>query len=116
MGAAVCSIISKYVFGLLKVPNLKFVSQNEDKTYSEVCCDRYTGKLLIDPKIFGTYNFYSDDGEAMVDGNLPTDGVHHDMDVVPHKVYGSNYKHISKGIPIDYYDDERNPVPIILDL
>lgn len=110
--AIVRSIISMIFLGLWKVPNLKFISQNEDKTYSEACCNRYTGELLLDPQYFGTYNFCKDDGEAMVDGNLPTGGDHEKLDVIPHDEYGANYKHIAKGIPVGYYDNR--PTPIIL--
>lgn len=110
--AAVRAIISNILCGLFKVPNLKFISKNADGTFSEVCCNRYTGKIVLDPQIFGTYNFCKDTPNAMDDGKLPNATEHKQMDVIPHEKYGGNYKHVAKGIPVGYYDNR--PVPSIL--
>jgi len=88
---------------ILKVPNLKFISPNNaDGKFSEVCANRYTGELVIDQQILGTYNFCSleDAPNAMKDGKLPTTGMHNTMDVVPHNEYGASYRHIAKGMEI----------------
>jgi hypothetical protein len=98
--AAVRSIFSNLVCGIGQVPNVKFISPNEDKTYSEVVANRYTGELEMNPQIFGTYNFCTDAPNAMNEGNLPLDGEHRKFDVIPHEEYGGNYKHIAKGIPV----------------
>jgi len=82
----------------LKVPNLKFISPNADGRYSEVCANRYTGELVIERKIMGTYNFASDAPDAMKDGKLPTTGEHDTLDVVPHNEYGGKYRHIAMGM------------------
>lgn len=82
----------------LKVPNLKFISPNADGRYSEVCANRYTGELVIERKIMGTYNFASDAPDAMKDGKLPTTGEHDVLDVIPHNEYGGKYRHIAKGM------------------
>jgi hypothetical protein len=58
----------------LKVPNLKFISPNADGRYSEVCANRYTGELVVDQKIIGTFNLATDAPDAMKDGKLPTTG------------------------------------------
>jgi hypothetical protein len=87
---AVCSNV---LMGVGKVPNLKFTSKNEDgRTYSEVCCNRYTGELIVDQKLLGTLNFVSNNDSKK--GHVRTD-------VVPHSEYGWDYKHVAKGIPID---------------
>ena len=93
----------------LKVPNLKFISPNKDTgLYSEVCANRYTGELVIEQKIMGTFNFATDAPDAMKDGKLPTTGKHDTLDVIPHNEYGGNYLHIAKGIPIGSI--EKGPV------
>jgi hypothetical protein len=92
----------------LKVPNLKFISPNADGRYSEVCANRYTGELVIDQKLMGTFNFATDAPDAMEDGKLPTTGEHDLLDVIPHNEYGGNYKHIAKGIKTG--DLDKGPV------
>jgi hypothetical protein len=90
--AVLRAISSKMCCGLGKVPNMKFLSKNRDgRTFSEVCCNRYTGELVIDPKFMGTLNFVAN-SESMK-GHVRTD-------VTPHTKYGYNYKHIARGIPI----------------
>ena len=110
--AAFRAIFSNIFCGLFKVPNLKFISLNADGTFSEVVCNRYTGKLILDPNLFGTYNFCKDAPNAMEEGKLPTTGEHRQLDVIPHEKYGGNYKQVAKGIPVGYYDDK--PVPSVL--
>merc|ERR1711933_409349 len=52
------SIVDGLIFCIdFPVPNMKFISINDDGTWSEVICDRYTGELIVDPKYFGTSNF-----------------------------------------------------------
>jgi hypothetical protein len=92
----------------LKVPNLKFISPNADGRYSEVCANRYTGELVIDQKIIGTFNLATDAPDAMKDGKLPTTGEHDTWDVIPHNEYGGKYKQIAKGIEIGSL--EKGPV------
>ena len=94
------------------VPNMKFISINDDGTWSEVVCCRYTGELIVDPRIFGTSNFCTDASNGMKTGSLTTKE-HVKWDVVPHEKYGHNYKHIAKGIPVGYYDGDI-PHPVIL--
>jgi hypothetical protein len=87
------AVFSNVFMGAGKVPNLKFTSKNEDgRTYSEVCCNRYTGELIVDQKLLGTLNFVSNNDSKK--GHVRTD-------VVPHSEYGWDYKHVAKGIPID---------------
>jgi len=65
------------VLPFCKVPNLKFISPNANNgMYSEVCANRYTGELVIEQKIMGTFNFATDAPDAMKDGKLPTTGEH----------------------------------------
>ena len=96
--SALRSIVSKYFFGLFKVPNLKFIRKTyQDKGISEVVVNRYNGTLITDPLIFGTFNFchasdYEED--VMSNGNLPSSGLHKTRDIDPHEKYGANYKHI----------------------
>lgn len=92
----------------LKVPNLKFISPNADGMYSEVCANRYTGELVIDQKLMGTFNFCKDAPDGMKDGKLPTTGEHDTLDVIPHKEYGGNYLYIAKGMPTGSI--EKGPV------
>jgi len=96
------------VIPIFKVPNLKFVSPNKDGRYSEVCANRYTGELVIEQKIIGTYNYATDAPDAMKDGKLPTTGEHDTLDVIPHNEYGWNYLYIAKGIEIGSL--EKGPV------
>ena len=60
---------------------MKFISENDDKTWSEVICNRYTGELVVDPRIIGTGNWGAS-------GSL--DHVH--KDVQPHEKYGTYVK------------------------
>lgn len=83
------------------MPNLKFISPNGDGRYSEIVANRYTGELVIEQKIVGTYNFACDAPDAMVDGKLPTTGEHNLLDVVTHNEYGHGYKHLAKGIKLE---------------
>ena len=99
--------LGKYI-PFLKVPNLKFISPNANGMYSEICANRYTGELVIDPKLFGTFNLCTDAPDGMKDGKLPTTGEHDTFDVVPHKEYGANYLHVAKGIPVGSL--EKGPV------
>ena len=85
----------------LKVPNLKFISPNADGRYSEIIANRYTGELVIEQKIMGTFNLATDAPDAMVDGKLPTTGEHDLLDVVPHNEYGGGYRHIAKGVKLE---------------
>ncbi|KAL3926398.1 MAG: hypothetical protein SGARI_005626, partial [Bacillariaceae sp.] len=94
------------------VPNMKFISINEDGTWSEVICNRYTGELIVDPKYFGTSNYCTDAPNGMKTGALTT-AEHVALDVKPHEKYGAKYKHIGKGLPVGYYDGDI-PHPIIL--
>ena len=96
--AAIRSIISNSLFGLFKVPNLKFIRENEDGYISEVVVDRYTGHLITDPTTFGTFNFcrnedYLED-DIMANGNLPSTGAHKTYDIDPHELWGSKYLHV----------------------
>lgn len=100
------------IFPCCKVPNLKFISPNDDGRYSEVCANRYTGELVIDQKIIGTFNFCTDVPDAMEVGNLPSSGEHDTMDIIPHNKYGGHYRHIAKGIEIGSLESG----PVILDL
>ena len=95
------------VIPFLKVPNLKFISPNADGKYSEMCANRYKGELVTDQKIIGTFNFCTDAPDAMKDGKLPTTGEHYDLDIVPHEVYGGDYKHIAVGIKIQSNNTDR---------
>lgn len=88
-------------FGLGKVPNLKFISPNADGRYSEICANRYTGELVIDQKIMGTFNLATDAPDAMVDGKLPTTGEHDTLDVKPHEMYGGLYRHVAVGLELE---------------
>ena len=110
--AAARSIFSSVFFGLWQVPNLKFISLNKDKTYSEVVANRYTGELVMDPQIFGTYNFCTDEPLGIQNGQLGTDGEHKKFDIIPHEEYGGNYKHIAKGIPVGSLEK----APVILEV
>lgn len=106
------SIVDAAIFCIdFPVPNLKFISQNEDGTYSEAICNRYTGELIVDPVYFGTSNYCKDE-DGMKTGKL-TSNDHFVMDVKPHEMYGPHYKHIAKGIPVGYYDGDI-PHPVIL--
>lgn len=107
------SIIDALIFCVdFPVPNMKFISINNDGTWSEVICNRYTGELIVDPKYFGTANFCCDCPNGMKTGSLATKE-HVNLDVKTHEMYGCNYKHIAKGIPVGYYDGHR-PHPVIL--
>eukprot|EP00957_Ditylum_brightwellii_P049506 3754667-Ditylum_brightwellii.AAC.1 len=95
----------------LKVPNLKFISPNTGEGpagYSEICANRYTGELVIEQSIMGTFNFVSDAPDAMNKGGLPTTGDHKINDIDPHNQYGGIYAHIAKGIPVGSL--EKGPV------
>lgn len=92
----------------LKVPNLKFISPNKDGRYSEVIANRYTGELVIEQKIMGTFNLCTDAPDGMVAGKLPTDGEHKKWDIDPHNMYGGGYKQIAKGIDVGSVD--KGPV------
>jgi hypothetical protein len=80
--AAARSIFSSILCGVGQVPN------------------RYTGELVMDPQIMGTFNFCTDEPLGMQNGTLGTDGEHKKFDITPHEEYGGNYKHIAKGIPV----------------
>ncbi|KAL7538813.1 hypothetical protein ACHAXR_008801, partial [Thalassiosira sp. AJA248-18] len=95
--------LSKFI-PFLKVPNLKFISPNEDGRYSEVIANRYTGEL----KIIGTFNLCTDAPDGMIDGKLPTDGEHKKWDIDPHNMYGGGYKQVAKGIDVGSVD--KGPV------
>tara|TARA_Y100001970_G_C14081210_1_gene774810 strand:+ start:387 stop:1055 length:669 start_codon:yes stop_codon:yes gene_type:complete len=102
--AAIRSLIAKRTFGFLKVPNLTFKKENEDLTSSEVVVNRYDGKMVLDPKIFGTYNFgkttdYKDENGNDINFNtwiMPPTGSHDVFDIIPHHKFGGNYKHVGK--------------------
>ena len=70
------------------VPNIKFISMNDDKTWSEAICNRYTGELVVDPRYFGTANFCTDCPDGMEKGALSTQE-HVKKDVKPHQKYGT---------------------------
>jgi len=107
------SIVDAVIFCVdFPVPNMKFISINEDGTYSEVICNRYTGELIVDPKYFGTSNFCTDAPNGMKTGSLTTKE-HVLYDVKTHEKYGCNYRHIAKGIPVGHYDGDI-PHPVIL--
>jgi hypothetical protein len=99
--------LSKFM-PFLKVPNLKFISPNEDGRYSEVIADRYTGELVIVQKIMGTFNLCTDAPDGMIAGKLPTDGEHKKWDIDPHNMYGGGYKQVAKGIDVGSVD--KGPV------
>lgn len=100
--AFINSILDCVIFCVdFPVPNMKFISENDDKTWSEVICNRYTGELVVDPRIIGTGNWGAS-------GSL--DHIHKDMQ--PHEKYGAHYRHIYKGMDIHYYDNR--PLPVIL--
>jgi hypothetical protein len=98
--AFIRGITSAALFGIGKVPNLKFISPNKDKTYSEIVANRYTGELVIDQQLMGTYNYAKDAPDAMEIGNLSSRGEHNTFDIIPHTAYGGTYKHIAKDIPV----------------
>jgi len=107
------SIVDMVIFCVdFPVPNMKFISLNEDQTWSEIVCNRYTGELIVDPAYFGTSNFCTDAPNGMKNGKLNTTE-HVLWDVKTHTKYGWGYKHITKGIPCGYYDGSR-PHPVIL--
>jgi hypothetical protein len=114
MGAICHSIIDAVIFCVdFPVPNMKFISENEDKTWSEVVCSRYTGELIVDPMYFGTANFCCDCPFGMKTGSLATKQ-HVNMDVMTHEMYGCGYTYIAKEIPVGYYDSPDHPHPVIL--
>lgn len=88
------------VLPFLEVPNLKFLSPNTDGRFSEICANRYTGELVIDQQLLGTFNFCTDAPDAMTKVKLPTTGEHDELDIIPHKEYGGNYQHIAKDLPV----------------
>lgn len=94
------------------MPNLKFISPNADGKFSEICANRYTGELVIDQKILGTFNLCTDVSvaDAFKDGKLPAarTGEHYTLDMQPHDVYGGTYKHVAKGIKVG--ELEKGPV------
>jgi len=107
------SLVDMLIFCVdFPVPNMKFISINEDQTYSEVIANRYTGELIVDPKYFGTSNYCTDADKGMRTGSLTTKE-HVKFDVKTHEKYGAGYKHIAKGIPVGHYDGDR-PHPVIL--
>lgn len=108
--AIIRSLFSSVFFGLGKVPNLKFISKNANGTHSEICANRYTGELIVSPEIMGTYNFATDEPDAMETGNLSASGEHKTKDIITHEEYGANYKHIAKGIPVGSFDDGKAPI------
>jgi hypothetical protein len=110
--AAARSIFSSILCGVGQVPNVKFISLNEDHTYSEVVANRYTGELVMDPQIMGTYNFCTDEPLGMQNGALGIDGEHKKFDIIPHEEYGGNYKHIAKGIPVG----SLKKAPVVLEV
>ena len=107
------SIVDMLIFCVdFPVPNMKFISLNEDGNWSEVICNRYTGELIVDPEYFGTSNFCQDCPKGMKTGSLASKQ-HVMMDVQTHEKYGCGYKHIAKGIPVGHYDGDI-PHPVIL--
>mmetsp|Transcript_28316 Transcript_28316/g.32554 ORF Transcript_28316/g.32554 Transcript_28316/m.32554 type:complete len:187 (-) Transcript_28316:125-685(-) len=92
----------------IRNPNLKFISPNADGRYSEVCANRYTGELVIEQQLIGTFNFAADAPNAMKDAKYPAHGEHERLDVTPHNEYGGKYKHIARDIPIGSL--EKGPV------
>jgi len=107
------SLVDMLIFCVdFPVPNMKFIALNDDQTYSEIICNRYTGELIVDPRYFGTSNFCTDAPMGMLKGSLTTKE-HIMFDVKAHEKYGDGYKQISKGIPCGHYDGSR-PHPIIL--
>jgi len=110
--AVLHSILDCVIFCVdFPVPNIKFISENDDKTWSEVICNRYTGELVVDPKIFGTANFCTDCPDGMEKGALSTTE-HVQKDVKPHQKYGDKYRHIAKGMDLNHFDNR--PLPVIL--
>jgi len=107
------SLVDAIIFCVdFPVPNMKFISINDDNTWSEVICNRYTGELIVNPKYFGTSNFCTDAPNGMKNGKLTTQE-HVSLDVKPHEMYGCSYRSIAKGIPVGHYDGDR-PHPVIL--
>lgn len=107
------SLVNTIIFCIdFPVPNMKFISLNDDTTWSEVICNRYTGELIVDPRYFGTSNFCTDAPNGMKNGSLTTQE-HVVLDVKPHEMYGCSYSFIAKGIPVGHYDGDT-PHPVIL--
>ncbi len=63
--AFVWAHVANVLGGFCKVPNLKFISTNADGRYLEICANRYTGELVIDQTIMGTFNLATDAPDAM---------------------------------------------------
>lgn len=108
--AIIRSLLSFVTFGLTKVPNLKFMSKNNDGTFTEVCVNRYSGKLVVDPAQMGTHNLATDAPDALKTGSLPNTGEHWLKDIVPHEQYGAKYRHIAAGFPVGSLDGK---VPVV---
>ena len=82
------SLVDMVIFCVdFPVPNMKFIALNDDQTYSEIICNRYTGELIVDPRYFGTSNFCTDAPMGMLRGSLTTKE-HVMFDVKTHEKYG----------------------------
>lgn len=108
--AAVRSVLAPIFFGFGKVPNLKFMSPNVNGGSSEFCVNRYTGEMVVDQQLMGTYNFANDEPDFMEKGALSNGGEHRLLDIIPHEEYGGNYKHYAKEMPIGSLEN----IPILL--
>lgn len=114
--AIIRSVLSFVTFGFTKVPNLKFMGKNDDGTFAEVCVNRYSGKLIVDPALMGSHNFATDAPKALETGSLPTTGEHWLLDIVPHEQYGAKYRHIAAGFPVGSLDGKEPVVAMADDL
>jgi hypothetical protein len=96
--ALIRSIVTPLTVGLTQVPYIKLISPNaasssdnyqeqQYRHFSEIVVNRYTGELIIDPQVMGTYNLCAveDVEKAMRTGATRGEGHQHTlMDVVPH--------------------------------
>lgn len=98
-------------FPFLKVPNLKFISTNAEKGFSEICANRFTGKLIIEQEFMGTMNLCTDaPDDVMATGIIPNKGEHRMLDILPHYLYGPNYKQITKDVELGSIEE----APVVL--
>jgi hypothetical protein len=79
------------------------------KVFRGLRANRYTGELVIEQKIMGTFNLCPDAPNVMEDGKLPTTGDHDALDIIPHKEYGGIYRQIATGI-VEAGSLEKGPV------
>ena len=103
--AGIRSLIAKYCFGFLRVPNLKIMTVHKDLTLSEIIVNRYTGTLITDPKIFGTFNFCKTsyyEQDIVAQGHFPATGSHKVLDIDPHNNWGSDYTDVSTTMAVPY--------------